>query len=310
MIASTPVAVNSYKINEYSTPSGGAGPWFITSGPDGNLWFTENWLDKVAKITTSGTITEYPAAGGSGPIAITAGADGRLWFTENTKIARINTDGTGYTEYAAAGGATPKGIISGPDGNLWFIDRANNSIGVMSTAGVLLHNYTAGITAGALGSAFPFHLVVGPDNNVWFSEYALHQFGRITTTGVVSEFFVAGDAGWTTVGSDGNLWSTTSSGTNVKVINMSETITQTYGYPGDAVPATARFNDITLGNDGKVWMTDWANSVIYNMSTGDAVNLYTTGISGGANETGIVVGPDGNLWFCEQVTSKIGKLTY
>ena len=37
-------------------------PRDITAGPDGNLWFTEfnPAANKVAKITTSGTITEYP----------------------------------------------------------------------------------------------------------------------------------------------------------------------------------------------------------------------------------------------------------
>ena len=31
----------------------------IAKGPDGNEWFTENNANKIAKITPSGTITEY-----------------------------------------------------------------------------------------------------------------------------------------------------------------------------------------------------------------------------------------------------------
>ena len=34
-------------------------PADITAGPDGNLWFTEEGAGKIAKITTSGTMTEY-----------------------------------------------------------------------------------------------------------------------------------------------------------------------------------------------------------------------------------------------------------
>jgi virginiamycin B lyase len=31
----------------------------ITLGSDGNLWFTERFANRIGKITTSGTITEY-----------------------------------------------------------------------------------------------------------------------------------------------------------------------------------------------------------------------------------------------------------
>ena len=43
-------------IVEYSLGSA-RGPRDIVSGPDGNLWFTEESARKVAKITTSGTVT-------------------------------------------------------------------------------------------------------------------------------------------------------------------------------------------------------------------------------------------------------------
>ena len=32
-------------------------PYFITSGPDGNLWFTLGETGQIGRITTSGTIT-------------------------------------------------------------------------------------------------------------------------------------------------------------------------------------------------------------------------------------------------------------
>src|ERR1700681_2777349 len=67
---------------EYPTPTGGT-PRGIAAGPDGNLWFTEENLNKVAKVTTSGVFTEYviPTAN-SGPYDIATGPDGNLWFTE------------------------------------------------------------------------------------------------------------------------------------------------------------------------------------------------------------------------------------
>jgi hypothetical protein len=46
------------EITEYSLPTESTPPW-MTLGPDGNVWFGDDPANKVGKITTSGTITEY-----------------------------------------------------------------------------------------------------------------------------------------------------------------------------------------------------------------------------------------------------------
>jgi virginiamycin B lyase len=51
----------------------------ITTGPDGNLWFTEQRANQVGRITPAGNVTEFPiptADSFLGDIAI--GADGNL----------------------------------------------------------------------------------------------------------------------------------------------------------------------------------------------------------------------------------------
>jgi virginiamycin B lyase len=56
----------------------GAKPAAIATGPDGNLWFAEFLIDRIARITTAGEIVEFSA--GISPVArpegIAAGADG------------------------------------------------------------------------------------------------------------------------------------------------------------------------------------------------------------------------------------------
>src|SRR5690349_17248812 len=64
--------------------SPGSQPILITSGPDGNLWFTEQGVNKIGRITPAGVITEFPLAASSGPSGITTGPDGNLWFTERS----------------------------------------------------------------------------------------------------------------------------------------------------------------------------------------------------------------------------------
>src|SRR6266571_2444008 len=103
--------------NEYTVPTGASGPESITSGPDGNLWFTEAFANKIGKVTTSGSFTEYgvPTAG-SVPDGITVGPDGNIWFTEldANKIGKVTTNGA-FTEYTVptvlrTGSSFPSGI--------------------------------------------------------------------------------------------------------------------------------------------------------------------------------------------------------
>ena len=70
----------------------GSGPFGITTGADGALWFAEFNTGKIGRVSTSGAFTEYPIpTASSRPIGITTGPDGALWFTENSgnKIGKI-----------------------------------------------------------------------------------------------------------------------------------------------------------------------------------------------------------------------------
>ncbi len=98
----------------------------LTRGSDGNLWFVENKTDKIARITMSGSITEFPLPAHSAPYWITTGTDGNLWLTEigtagrASMIARVSTAGA-VTEFAIPNGTdSPLEITSAPDKNLWF----------------------------------------------------------------------------------------------------------------------------------------------------------------------------------------------
>ncbi len=71
-------------------------PGFITTGPDGNLWFTEVYGNNIGRITLTGRVTEFPLpTPNSGPTGIATGADGNLWVTEtcSNSIAHITPVG-------------------------------------------------------------------------------------------------------------------------------------------------------------------------------------------------------------------------
>jgi streptogramin lyase len=155
----------------------------ITSGTDGNIWFTEPAINKIGRITPTGVLTEFtvPTANSS-PSGIATGPDGNLWFTEllGNKIGRITLAGV-ITEFTIpSAGSTPRSIVAGPDGNLWFTEGNVSKIARMTTAGV--------VTEFALPNACkPAHITVGGDRNLWFTD-GCNKVARMTTAGVLTEF--------------------------------------------------------------------------------------------------------------------------
>ena len=71
----------------------GSFPNRIAVGPDGNVWFTELFGNKLGRIDSSGTLTEFPIDGG--PVGITTGPDGQLYVALwlSSQVARVDTSG-------------------------------------------------------------------------------------------------------------------------------------------------------------------------------------------------------------------------
>jgi virginiamycin B lyase len=109
-------------------------PTFITTGPDGNLWFTLQLGNKIGRLSTTGILTEFEVPTiDSFPQAIAPGPDGNLWFTEENgnQIGRITTLGV-VTEFPIpTANSAPIGLTAGPDGNIWFTEWHGNKIGMM-----------------------------------------------------------------------------------------------------------------------------------------------------------------------------------
>jgi streptogramin lyase len=203
-------------------------PNAMTLGPDGALWFTEQFgaKNKIGRITTGGKLVEFVIPTQNGfPVGITSGPDGAVWFTESAgKIGRITPAGK-ITEFVIrAKGSYPFGITSGPDGALWFTDRGTNEIGRITLKGKI-RGFVIPTPASDAGA-----ITKGPDGALWFTESGriagsdwcslrkrpagcASEIGRITTAGTITEFLIpswnASPAG-IAVGPDGAVWFTES----------------------------------------------------------------------------------------------------
>jgi hypothetical protein len=63
-------------------------PLQITTGADGNVWFTEteSGTGAIGKLTPTGTLTEYGITSGYQPVALTLGPDGNVWYTSSGNV--------------------------------------------------------------------------------------------------------------------------------------------------------------------------------------------------------------------------------
>ena len=71
-------------VTEFNIPTAASQPQDIVLGPDGKLWFTENSVNKIGRVTPGNPplIEEFPvAATFTEPLNITVGPDGKIWFS-------------------------------------------------------------------------------------------------------------------------------------------------------------------------------------------------------------------------------------
>lgn len=287
-------------IQEFALPDTKANPQYITLGPDGNIWFTEQMGNKIGKISPSGVITEYPLPPNSNPCGITAGPDGNVWFTEPPvgRIARMNSSGA-YNEYQISDiSALPCEIARGPDAGLWFTEPNAGKIGTITqTRGTL--EYPVAAKAGLQGIA------PGPDGNVWFAEAYANKIGKITPQGTITEYARSNGSlpSELTTGPDGNLWFTAGGGSQAWIgrITPNGQITE---YTNSTVAGPA---GIVPGPDGNLWFANYNSGAISSITMGGFINQGYT-LPSGSQPSALAAGVDGNIWFTDVTVGKIGRL--
>jgi streptogramin lyase len=158
---------------------GGAEPWGITVGLNGNIWFTEAGRSMIGAANIySRTFSEFALPANSQPRNITARPDG-VWFTEDNgnKIGTLDYNGKNYREFVVpTQNSHPWGITTiGTDDTIWFTESATGAskIGRLDDTGVI-KEFTLPRAA-----TTSYGITAGSDGNVWFDEYNAAAIGRI-----------------------------------------------------------------------------------------------------------------------------------
>lgn len=308
--AFTPVVAHAATIYQYPVPTPSGEPNRIAPGPDGALWFTEDYGNRIGRITTAGVISEFRVpTPGSSPGTITTGPDANLWFTETlgNQVVRMTLSGT-MTEFPISRtgcqpfGCEPFWIIAGPDGNLWFTELwGSKGIGRINTSGTVTE------FALPIPNSAPEGLTIGPDGNLWFTEAMADKIGRITLTGGITEFPLPSTGSFPNAiatGRDGRLWFTEASGNRIGAMTTSGAFTE---YPVPTLFSAP--GGIAAGPDGNLWFVESGNSgKIGRITTGGRIAEWHPSGANLPGIQGITLGPDGNLWFTEYLANQIGTM--
>ena len=231
----------------------------LTAGP-GGMWFTETSKNKIGRVSTSGTITEFAGSSHDKPVGITAGADGALWYTaqgKNGAIVRMTSAGK-TTEFTAGltTSSLPQDIVAGPDNALWFTEPASGRIGRITLQGTITE-YPVALAGGTLSD-----IAAGPDGALWFTvKGTAPAIGRITTSGAMDTALITSGLPLNsapqdiTAGPDDALYFT-DAGANAVGRLLPGTTTITMASAG--LTAAASPDGLAAGADGAIWFAEHA----------------------------------------------------
>ena len=255
-------------ITEFALSTLGDETWAITSGPDGNIWFTDSnpytGAESIGTINlTTHVITQYPLSSTSHVLrGITTGPDGNLWFTDpgSSSIGTITPTGQ-ITEYAVPNGTISVGIATGSDGNVWFASISGSMVGSINPTTHVISEF-----ATPTPNSSPELITAGPDGNLWFGEVTANQIGEINpVTDAITEYPVptanSSPLG-ITAGPDGNVWFIEHNLGRIGKINPTSHAVSEYAIPDYFQSNTPVPIGITTGPDGNLWFSDEASNAI------------------------------------------------
>jgi streptogramin lyase len=302
------------KLKQYRVPTEGSSPRQITEGIDGNLWFTESFINNpnasphnVARITPAGDVTEFVVCDFCFPGDIVQGGDGLLYFSSNDGLGRISTDGV--VEPLATPFQVGDAVAAHGD-DVWVTDFNSDSLWRFDTT-------SDGFTQFPVGPLQPTDVAVDTAGTVWFGASDLGAAGE---QGVIArlEPDIVDDPGTperenlttvdvgavpraVTIATDGKVWFTARFTPQAVGYFDPATATSTV-FPADGGP-----QDLAPAPDGTIWFTRTTAGDIARINDAGTIITQSKTIKG-SEPFGITVATSGDPWFAMLSADKIGTL--
>jgi streptogramin lyase len=292
-------------LKQFRIPTANSSPKSMTQGSDGNLWFTEGFVNppqqdvhNVARITPAGDITEFAVCTFCFPNEIAQGPNGILYFTKSDPaLGRITTSGQVLPDIAMPNSLANGNGIAAHGDDVWVADFNNNTIWRYNVPSGQFTQFAVPTPA-----ADPYDVAVDASGIVWFSEFHANRVGRIDPqSGVVTETVVTGNPRQIAVGADGTVWFTERF---TNAIGHLEPVTG--GVTEFSLAAGAGPEGIAGAPDGSAWFTQSNAGNIARITAAGAITEAR--VVRGSEPFGITVAADGNPWYTELSANKIAVL--
>jgi len=276
--------------------------------------YTISTLAGGAPPTTPATATATSIGGQ--PHGVASDKSGNIFFSAGNAVYKLSSSGTltlvagnSRAGYSGDGGQavsaqlnSPVGVALDSAGNLYISDALNNVVRMVSTTGIIstfagsgVQGYT-GDGGPATSARFfrPSGIAVDASGNVYIADRQNHAVRKVTT--------------------DGNI--NTLAGNRVL----------SFGYSGNGGPANqaqlTRPTDVCVDSKGNVYIADYGNYVIRQVTTDGNINTYAgnntesfAGDGGVATSAsldlpfGVAVDSSGNLYISTVSDNRIRKVT-
>ena len=171
--------VEQATITEFPTPSATSLPEGVDIGQNGDVWYAETSVGKVAVLRSNHTTSEFTLPNGGQPVIVKVGTDG-IWFTDGPghAIGHLSPATGSILEYAIPSGASPLFLQIGPDGSKWL--SKTTGVGRLSPNGV--------ITEWDVALEHPDdnieQISLDPQGDLWFVERNFDGAGAVGTNKV------------------------------------------------------------------------------------------------------------------------------
>jgi virginiamycin B lyase len=304
------------------------------------LWVTGQKYDTLVKLATDGRTSLFSLTPGSGPHGIAFDAAGRLWLTLEFagKIARLDENGNIVEEYNVCLNGNPSVINTRPHGlgigddgeTIWFTGKATGTVGKIAPDGRVQH--FALPTPGSV----PIYIRNGPDHNMWATELVGNAIARITPSGEVTEFSIgtSNSRPIAIVPEPGGkaMWFTEEAGNKVGRIDTDkglidkDRVIVEYSVPRSQ--ENVLLAGLSFDHENNLWVQQYVNhnvptlggtdylvkidKAILTANPSDITGIPFTFYPVPSEDTmmhRIIRGPDGNMWFTEMSTDKVGRLS-
>jgi streptogramin lyase len=260
-------------------------PIAICAGPDGAMWFGEDAGNSpmLGRITTSGTITEYPYPSGVANLPhIVSGSDGNLWATADSggSVYRITAAGV-FTAFPISGGSGTVGLVADA-GDVWTISASGgmSTLTSVDPSGVI-NQYPDAADAG-----WGEDLGVGTDGNLWAMDgskgissfnVTTHEFSTPSNPPPPGLFL----NGQFVVGPDGNMWTDLAASRNVAVY-LWHSMTVTPSPLTISTPGLQANLSVTETNYSGNWSGSSSNKAVATVARGTKGTLVVTAVGVGS----------------------------